>query len=269
MKAIEEAFWQALYYCSRENIFDPIRTENLKEEVNRLYGWLIHQNIPKLQLEDAVLEYYWKFCSAKTYKLLYDRRLELFLNENIDEDELDFLTSELKSLTSLSSHLKDQPPVLNAKSIRLDNAAYKKKKEFIENRLNILGVSEIMDAETKQANKKNPSGILDLNRDNKGNINLSKVYEELTAYQKVLLLNKFSFFNEFPENPQTGTINYKFVGDILKLITGDNSNNIREKVKLVEHDKSQISTLSNKLLSQFNNFERLWDELTKNMTELN
>ena len=266
MKTIEDEFWYTVFLSNRENVFedDIKKISDWKEQANYLYRTLMLQDNTLLPVN-----HYWKYGSAKVYIALYKERLKYFLKNNIDEDEADFVYFEYNSLGLLHLNVNEKVKILDDQSIRLDVAAYNKKKSFLKHKMEVFGINESTGEEDiiPVPTKKIPSGNLNLKRDDKGNVNLNLIYEELTGFQKVLLLNKFGFFDEIPTNPITNLINQKQAGDLLKLITGHNSNTIRKQLQFLNMTSEELRQISEKKAIQMEKVERLYDELYKNYSE--
>lgn len=261
MKEIEDQFWYKVYLSNRESNFetDAKKISDWKEQANYLYKNLMLQNNTLLKAN-----YHWEYGSAKVYIELYENRLKDFINNNVDEDEADFVLSEFNSLKLLHLELD----FLDKQSVRLDLAAYNKKKSFLKRKMEVFGIDESTKVDDNASvSAKVPTGNIDLQRDEKGKVNLNVIYAELTGFQKMMLLEKFGFFHEIPTNPTTNLINQKLAGDLLKLITGHNSHTIRKQLEYLNMSTEDIRQRSEKKAIQKEKVERLYDELYKNYEE--
>ena len=151
----------------------------------------------------------------------------------------DFIVSEYDSIKLIHLEINEKTNILDEQSIRLDTKAYDKKREFLKNKKKAFGIEE-------------PSYV-----------------EENSNPKKLIPTGKLNFFDELPENEKTSELNGQFAGDVLKLITGNNTVNIRKEVKFINSSTEELREKEgDKKAFQKVMFDRLWDELSRNIEGL-
>lgn len=252
MKEVESQFWKVFnsvldryqieysksspYSNKYKHVWERFHDQHIKNSIPLEYSEeeykILNESFFKLLTQNSNDEpYYWEFCSGKTYSQTYLDRLNDYLKNHPDQDELDFLKGEFKNLKCFQTKYIYQMLCLDSCNFELDLVAFAKKFYFLKEQLSRFGYCPKIENEIVE--KENGEPVVEIVHKVVPTTTESVKHESFDLKQKMLLLEELGILNSF-QNSASGDLNKNRASKILNAITGHNADNIRKALASLE-----------------------------------